>query len=131
MADSPGESGKRSEGIRLLYKALRGLPEGEQEVVFQYLLERDAGASPEEENARELAPEAPPTVAKRLRVHQDRFRPGWGGPLGPGHQMVPVRLTESQHRRLKEWCAEHNFPMAVVIRGLLERFLDDWEQRAA
>ena len=54
-------------------------------------------------------------------------------PAGPGpvQQMIPVRLAEEQHRRLKEWCAEHNFPMAVVVRGLVERFLDEQERRAA
>ncbi|MDP8943229.1 MAG: hypothetical protein M3N16_03815 [Actinomycetota bacterium] len=54
-------------------------------------------------------------------------------PAGPGpvQQMIPVRLSEEQHRRLKEWCAQHNFPMAVVVRGLVERFLDDQERRAA
>ena len=50
---------------------------------------------------------------------------------GPAQQMIPVRLTEEQHRRLKEWCAEHDFPMAVVVRGLVERFLDEQERRAA
>lgn len=51
------------------------------------------------------------------------------GALGPVHQMVPLRLSEPQHRLLKEWCAEHKFPMAVVIRGLVERFLEDQERR--
>ena len=52
-------------------------------------------------------------------------------PAGPHHQVIPVRLSEDSHRRLKEWCAEHNFPMAVVVRGLIERFLDSWQDRAA
>lgn len=128
MAEPPGEERNPSEGVRLLYKALRGLTEAEQEVVFEYLLERGKGGSAEEEIAHKLAGEVPARVVK---VKPDRFQPGWGGPLGPGQQMVPVRLTESQHRQLKDWCVKHNFPMAVVIRGLLERFLDDWEQRAA
>ena len=45
--------------------------------------------------------------------------------LRAGRQMVPVRLSEDQHRRLKEWCRENGFSMAVVIRGLVERFLDE------
>ncbi len=45
--------------------------------------------------------------------------------------MIPVRLSEAQHQRLKQWCAEHGFPMAVVVRGLIDRFLDSWEKRAA
>ncbi len=50
-------------------------------------------------------------------------------PVGP-QMTIPVRLSEAQHRRLKEWCAEHNFPMAVVVRGLIDRFLDSWDKRA-
>jgi hypothetical protein len=54
------------------------------------------------------------------------------GALGTGaHQMVPVRFPEAQHQRLKTWCATHGFSMAVVVRGLVERFLDEQERRAA
>ncbi len=45
--------------------------------------------------------------------------------------MIPVRLSEPQHRLLKDWCAENGFPMAAVVRGLVERFLEDQGQRAA
>ena len=44
---------------------------------------------------------------------------------------MPVRFPEEQYQRLKNWCAAHNFPMAVVVRGLVERFLDEREQRSA
>ncbi len=54
------------------------------------------------------------------------------GSLAPGaQQVVPVRFPEAQHQRLKNWCATHGFSMAVVVRGLVERFLDDQERRAA
>ncbi len=54
------------------------------------------------------------------------------GSLGPGaQQVVPVRFPEAQHQRLKDWCATHGFSMAVVLRGLVERFLDNQERRAA
>jgi hypothetical protein len=54
------------------------------------------------------------------------------GSLGrAGQQMVPVRFPEAQHRRLKEWCSTHGFSMAVVVRGLVERFLDQQESQAA
>lgn len=45
-------------------------------------------------------------------------------PRGPLRTM-PVRLPEEHYQRLKDWSEEHNFPMAVVVRGLVERFLDD------
>ena len=44
-------------------------------------------------------------------------------PRGPLRTM-PVRLPEGHYLRLKDWSEEHNFPMAVVVRGLVERFLD-------
>jgi hypothetical protein len=48
---------------------------------------------------------------------------------GPAQQMVPVRFSAEQHARLRAWCTEHNFSMATVIRGLVDRFLDS--QQAA
>ena len=52
----------------------------------------------------------------------------------PGHgplRTMPVRFPEPQHERLKKWCEEHNFPMAVVVRGVVERFLDEQQRRPA
>ena len=46
---------------------------------------------------------------------------GASGPL----RTMPVRFPEQQYQRLKAWCEEHKFPMAVVVRGVLERFLDE------
>jgi len=54
--------------------------------------------------------------------------PGAFGVPGPLRTM-PVRFPEQQYKRLKAWCEEHKFPMAVVVRGVVERFLD--EQQAA
>jgi hypothetical protein len=39
-------------------------------------------------------------------------------------QVVPVRFPTQQHAQLREWCAEHGFSMATVIRGLVARFLE-------
>jgi len=49
------------------------------------------------------------------------------GPL----RTMPVRFPEPQYERLKQWCEQHGFPMAVVVRGLVERFLDEQQRRAA
>jgi hypothetical protein len=48
---------------------------------------------------------------------------GWL-PAGEESQLVTVRLPAEQHERLRTWCAEHNFTMAAVVRGLIERFLE-------
>jgi hypothetical protein len=50
--------------------------------------------------------------------------PGAVGASGPLRTM-PVRFPEEQYQRLKAWCQEQKFPMAVVVRGLVERFLEE------
>jgi hypothetical protein len=49
---------------------------------------------------------------------------------GEGSQLVNIRLPVEQHERLRTWCNEHNFTMAAVIRGLVERFLDGQDRAA-
>jgi len=46
-------------------------------------------------------------------------------PSGEDSQLVTVRLPQEQHAQLRAWCSAHNFTMAAVIRGLLERFLEE------
>lgn len=41
-------------------------------------------------------------------------------------KVLPVRLPEADYERLRTFCQAHGFSMAVVIRTLLERFLDDY-----
>jgi transposase-like protein len=48
-------------------------------------------------------------------------------PQGPLRTM-PVRFPERQYQRLKNWSETNDFPMAVVVRGLVERFLDEQER---
>ena len=50
--------------------------------------------------------------------------PGAVGASGPLRTM-PVRFPEQQYQRLKAWSEEHKFPMAVVVRGVIERFVDE------
>lgn len=44
-------------------------------------------------------------------------------------RVVPIRFPAVLHEELRAWCEEHGFPMAAVVRGLTERFLDS--QRSA
>ena len=46
-----------------------------------------------------------------------------------GLLMLPVRLPRDTYEELKTWAADHSFPMSVIVRGLVERFLE--QQRAA
>jgi hypothetical protein len=48
---------------------------------------------------------------------------------GAGVAMLPVRLPPELHERLRRWSNEHGFSMAAVVRGLVERFLDEQGQR--
>jgi predicted DNA-binding protein len=41
--------------------------------------------------------------------------------------MLPVRLPPELHERLRAWSTEQGFSMASVVRGLVERFLDQQE----
>jgi hypothetical protein len=45
-------------------------------------------------------------------------------PPGPASQLVTIRLPADRHAELRDWCAEHGFTMAAVVRGLIERFLE-------
>jgi hypothetical protein len=46
-------------------------------------------------------------------------------PAGEGTQLVTLRLPTDRHSQLRDWCAEHGFTMAAVVRGLVERFLEE------
>jgi hypothetical protein len=122
-----------SELSRLLLKAVRSLPQDEQDTLLEAMLEPglapfpDPGASPL--SSWELPGGAPgPRVyerAPRFGVTLPPLGPETGGPW----QSVPVRLSTDQHERLKQWCQDNGFSMAVVLRGLVARFLDDQAAR--
>ncbi len=44
-------------------------------------------------------------------------------------QPLLVRLPADLHARFRRWATSHGFSMASVVRGLVERFLDDQEGR--
>jgi hypothetical protein len=97
-----------SELSRLMLKAVRSLPPEEQDALLEAMLEP------------RLVPWAAP-----FGVTLPPLGPETGGPW----QSVPVRLSTDQHERLKQWCQTHGFTMAVVLRGLVARFLDDQATR--
>lgn len=51
-------------------------------------------------------------------------------PAGEDSQLVTIRLPAERHAALRDWCATHEFSMAAVIRGLVERFLEQ-QQRSS
>jgi hypothetical protein len=50
-------------------------------------------------------------------------------PVGEESQLVTIRLPAERHAELRAWCNEHNFTMAAVVRGLVERFLEQQQQQ--
>jgi hypothetical protein len=91
------------------------LPADEQDSVLRMLLDRHGTSWPGQPGLR-----GPwlPALAEA----------GWDLPRtierGSGTlRMVPVRLSAEQHDELKQWCEANDFSMAVVIRGLVDRFL--------
>jgi hypothetical protein len=116
-----------SELSRLMVKAVRSLPPEEQDALLEAMLEprlvawRGSGG----------AGLSPPPVRgvygpdSGFELNLPPLGPETGGPW----QSVPVRLSTDQHERLKQWCQANGFTMAVVLRGLVARFLDDQASR--
>jgi len=131
VTQSSESSNQPSDISRLLLKAVKGLPEDEQRLIFEYFFERGIGIP------------QPPFFGQFLREEGGLLEGVERGAgleparleavrrlKGAAQTTIPVRLSEAQHRRLKDWSTEHNFPMAVVVRGLIDRFLDSWDKRA-
>jgi hypothetical protein len=67
-----------------------------------------------------------PAWSPRLALH----RLASSLPTGEDSQLVTIRLPAERHAALRTWCADHGFTMAAVVRGLVERFLEDQERAA-
>jgi hypothetical protein len=120
-----------SELSRLMLKAVRSLPAEEQDKLVEAILEARLAPwpGPGLPSADLLAGQAP---VHRIYGQDPRYEvtlPPLGPETGGPWQSVPVRLSTDQHERLKQWCQANGFTMAVVLRGLVARFLDDQATR--
>jgi hypothetical protein len=104
---------------RLLLKALDSLSERDRRYVLRALLSARIAV---------LGASAP--------THADV--PPHVGELGFGPQVTRqvdqpllVRLPSALHRRFRRWATDHGFSMAAVVRGLIERFLDEEAARGS
>jgi hypothetical protein len=117
----------------LLLKAVRTLPPDEQEEVLAELLVAGTTAS----LAGPPAAPAERTVSLPPYVSISGLRRRFG-PTARAEDLLstlavasgdvkvlPVRLPEADYERLRTWSKEHGFSMAVIIRTLVERFLDE------
>ena len=115
----------------LLLKAIRSLPDDEQEQLLSHLLDRvAAGPAPVGP-----APAGPALADVLRRVPAELALSGRAPvlqPLGhlppvsedPGLKVLPVRLPAGDYERLRDWSKQHDFSMAVIVRTLVERFLN-------
>lgn len=103
----------------LLLKAIRSLPQQEQDEVMRSIVGRAfAGV------------EAPPTVGP-FPPHGPDVSVVTGPAFDASKQMTApllVRLPADLHDRLRRWSTTNGFSMAAVARGLIERFLNEQER---
>jgi hypothetical protein len=67
-----------------------------------------------------------PTNTATMFTHLRESRQALASLLPAGDsQLVTIRLPAESHGKLRAWCADHNFAMAAVVRGLVERFLEE------
>ncbi len=122
------------DAVELLVRAVGRLDPADRDRVFAWLLRRDAGGAgpagpilmgPEGAARRHAWALNPELQTTRLQAPwQADVTLGLRSSPPAAQQMVPVRFSTEQHAQLREWCAEHGFSMATVIRGLVARFLE-------
>lgn len=110
----------------LLRKAMQSLQPAERDELLDALLLGQLNS---------MGPLRPSGSARPVPLVSDVDRDRLGALLGSDDQLpttgrgalkvLPVRLPEADHERLRKFCQAKGFSMAVVIRTLLERFLDD------
>ena len=118
--------------FNLLVKALAAVPEADRDLVYAWLLRR--GSESGQVTGLATAPHGPAGPGGDAAPAERDPGPGLEAgvtivsgtqlPQASGQQMVPVRFSSEQHAQLRQWCSEHGFSMATVIRGLVSRFLE-------
>ncbi len=120
MDETVGEQSK--DPADLLMKALDVLEPKDRDAVLTWLLRgslRGAGLPPLGSFRRVMGASQLGSEPEYLTSYMTGARSGQRA-----QQVVPVRFPTEQHGQLRDWCAEHGFSMATVIRGLVTRFLE-------
>jgi len=109
----------------LLAKALEGMTAEDRTRVVAWLLNRSLNPRPVGPDIVTGTRQATAAALTALTSHETMPLFGRGQERRGEHQVVPIRLPTEQHSLLRDWCQEHNFTMATVVRGLVERFLEE------
>jgi len=109
----------------LLAELLESAPPGARREITAWLLRTQRSPSPV--GVPWLAPQVGfPSHGQVSADVEDRVRRLAGSlPSTADSQMVTIRLPATRHAALRDWCNEHGFSMAAVVRGLVERFLEE------
>jgi hypothetical protein len=115
---------QQKDAVALLVQAVNQLSPQDRDTVFAWLLR--AGGRQYSPSAAMVSWGQREDRVDMLRIFQEAKAGSSQQPgSAPAQQMVPVRFPADQHARLREWCAQHGFSMATVIRGLVAKFLED------
>lgn len=107
------------EPIELLLQALNQFEQTERDAVLRWLL----GATRQPPDVA-MDPGMQHLLSGSARDRASELVGLLGGSPRGAQQAVPVRLPVDQHAALRDWCQEHGFAMATVIRGLVAQFLE-------
>lgn len=114
---------EQQDAVALLVQAVNQLAPPDRDKVFAWLLR--VGWRHYSSSAAMVSLNTPDEPGAMLRIFQ-AAKPGLAhAGQAVAQQMVPVRFPADQHARLREWCSQHGFSMATVIRGLVAKFLED------
>jgi hypothetical protein len=116
----------------VLARAVESLPPTERQQVIAWLFGRSFGTRFGGQSIG-IGPAIGSAIAGEHpeRLLEMTFGSGQSGGRRGEHQVVPIRLPTDQHAALRDWCQEHGFTMATVVRGLVERFLKEQGQAPA
>lgn len=108
----------------LLLKAIRSLPQEEQDEVLRSIIGRAFAAPGRPSSLHAISGEHVYLGGPDISMVP-------GPPVDTVKQMTApllVRLPADLHDRFRRWSTTNGFSMAAVARGLIERFLNDQER---
>ena len=110
--------------IELLLKAVRGLSQDEQDEVLGTLLRSQLAGSEGAADELGVQPLGTPSSSGFSKDLSEQARRDVIQAMDTRLKVLPVRLPEGDYERLRKFAQDQGFSMAVVVRTLVERFLN-------